>query len=217
MTLTNHLVAFVRAPRLGRVKTRLAADIGAVPAWAFYRRTTRTVLHRLGGHGRWQPWLAVTPLDAAAPGVWPDGWRRIGQGSGDLGQRMARVMRALPPGPAVIIGTDVPDIRSDHVARAFRALGRHDAVFGPAADGGYWLVGLRRRLRVPEIFEGVRWSTEFALADTLANARTLDVALLDVLADVDDGAGLRRLQKAQPAFPSPHTSSSRLSRPQAKR
>lgn len=192
MTAADHLVAFVRAPRLGRVKTRLAQDIGAVAAWAFYRRTTRAVLHRLGGQGRWQPWLAVTPFDAAAPGVWPDGWRRIGQGSGDLGQRMARVMRALPPGPAVIIGTDVPDIRSDHVARAFRALGRHDAVFGPAADGGYWLVGLRRRPRVPEIFEGVRWSTEFALADTLANARTLDVALLDVLADVDDGAALER-------------------------
>jgi rSAM/selenodomain-associated transferase 1 len=197
MTPTNHLVAFVRAPRLGRVKTRLAADIGAVAAWAFYRRTARAVLHRLGGHGRWRPWLAVTPLDAAAPGVWPDTWRRIGQGTGDLGERMGRVMRALPPGPAVIIGTDVPDIRPDHVARAFRALGRHDAVFGPAADGGYWLVGLRRRPRVPEIFEGVRWSTEFALADTLANALTLDVALLDVLDDVDDGAALERWRRRE--------------------
>jgi glycosyltransferase A (GT-A) superfamily protein (DUF2064 family) len=129
--------------------------------------------------------------------VWPGTWRRIGQGTGDLGERMGRVMRALPPGPAVIIGTDVPDIRPDHVARAFRALGRHDAVFGPAADGGYWLVGLRRRPRVPEIFEGVRWSTEFALADTLANALTLDVALLDVLDDVDDGAALERWRRRE--------------------
>jgi hypothetical protein len=129
--------------------------------------------------------------------VWPGTWRQIGQGTGDLGERMGRVMRALPPGPAVIIGTDVPDIRPDHVARAFRALGRHDAVFGPAADGGYWLVGLRRRPRVPEIFEGVRWSTEFALADTLANALTLDVALLDVLDDVDDGAALERWRRRE--------------------
>ena len=193
MPPTNHLVAFVKAPRLGRVKTRLAADIGAVGAWAFYRRTTAAVLRRLGGEGRWQPWLAVTPDRAvAAPGVWPKAWPRIGQGTGDLGQRMARVMGILPPGPVVIIGTDTPDIRPDHIARAFRALGHCDTVVGPAADGGYWLVGLRRRPRLPEVFEGVRWSTRFALADTLANSRGLDVATLEVLEDVDDGATLER-------------------------
>src|SRR3546814_16124850 len=84
---------------------------------------------------------------------------------------MDRVMRVLPPGPAVIIGTDIPDIRPRHAAAAFRALGRHDAVFGPAADGGYWLVGLRRRPTIPRAFDGVRWSTEHALADTRANLR----------------------------------------------
>ncbi len=197
MIPTNHLVAFVKAPRLGRVKTRLAADIGVVAAWAFYRRTTAAVLHRLAGEGRWQPWLAATPDSVvAAPGVWPSAWRQIGQGTGDLGQRMARVMGALPPGPVVIIGTDTPDIRPAHIAGAFHALGRHDAVLGPAADGGYWLVGLRRRPCLPEIFQGVRWSTQFALADTLANARGLDVAMLDVLDDVDDGAGLERWKRA---------------------
>ena len=197
--LANHLVTFVKAPRLGRVKTRLAADVGAIAAWAFYRRTTGAILNRLGGHGRWQPWLAVTPDTATAPGLWPDAWRRIGQGTGDLGQRMARVMGELPPGPVIIIGTDVPDIRPAHIARGFRALGHHDAVLGPAADGGYWLVGLRRRPRLPEIFQGVRWSTEFALADTLANARGLDVAMLDVLDDVDDGAGLERWRRREAA------------------
>ena len=210
MTPANHLVAFVKAPRLGRVKTRLAADIGIVAAWTFYRRTTRAILHRLAGQGRWRTWLAITPDDAvAAPGLWPpslwppspgpNAWRRIGQGMGDLGQRMARVMGDLPPGPAIIIGTDVPAIRPEHIARAFRALGRHDAVLGPAADGGYWLVGLRRRPRLPEIFQGVRWSTEFAMADTLANALGLDVALLDVFEDVDDGAGLERWRRAEAA------------------
>jgi hypothetical protein len=197
--LANHLVAFVKAPRLGRAKTRLAADGGAVAAWAFYRRSTGAILNRLEGQGRWQPWLAVTPDTAAAPDLWPKAWRRIGQGTGDLGQRMARAMRELPPGPVIIIGTDVPDIRPAHIARGFRALGHHDAVLGPAADGGYWLVGLRRRPRLPEIFQGVRWSTEFALADTLANARGLDVAMLDVLDDVDDGAGLERWRRREAA------------------
>jgi len=195
----NHLVAFVKAPHLGRVKTRLAADVGAVAAWAFYRRTTGAILNRLGFRGRWQPWLAITPDAAVTPGPWPSAWRRIGQGTGDLGQRMARVMRELPPGPLIIIGTDVPDIRPEHIARAFRALGRHDAVLGPASDGGYWLVGLHRRPRRPEIFQGVRWSTEFALADTLANTRGLDVAMLDVLDDVDDGAGLERWRRREAA------------------
>lgn len=196
--LANHLVAFVKEPRLGRVKTRLAADVGAVAAWAFYRRTTAAILRRLGGEGLWQLWLAVTPDTAAdIPGLWPNAWRRIGQGKGDLGQRMTRVMGALPPGPVIIIGTDTPDIRPEHIARAFRALGCHDAVLGPASDGGYWLVGLRRRPRLPEIFQGVRWSTEFALADTLANTRRLDVAIVEILDDVDDGAGLERWRRRE--------------------
>jgi hypothetical protein len=106
---------------------------------------------------------------------------------------MGRALRSLPPGPAVIVGTDVPDISAAHLAAAFRALGRHDAVFGPAGDGGYWLVGLKRSPRIAEIFANVRWSTEHALADTLANLPPgFRVALLDTLNDVDNGEDLIR-------------------------
>ena len=104
---------------------------------------------------------------------------------------MARVIAALPPGPVAIVGADVPDIRPAHVARAFRALGGHDAVFGPAADGGYWLVGLRRRPPRLSVFEGVRWSTGHALADTIANLERAP-ALIDTLEDVDDRASWER-------------------------
>lgn len=189
----KHLVVFVKDPRLGRVKTRLAKDVGAVAARAFYWRTTASLLRRLGGAGRWRRWLAITP-DAAvtARRVWPPGWRRIGQGPGGLGERMDRVMRRLPDGPVVIVGSDIPDIRTRHIEQAFRALGDHDAVFGPAADGGYWLVGLRRSPRVPAIFRGVRWSSAFALADTRANLGSARVALLETLADIDDGADWKR-------------------------
>ncbi len=196
MVPAKHLVVFVKDPRLGRVKTRLANDIGPVAARAFYWRTTTRILRTLRGAGRWRPWLAITP-DAAATAVtarrvWPAGWRRIGQGPGGLGERMDRIMRGLPNGPVVIVGSDIPDIRPLHVERAFRALGDHDAVFGPAADGGYWLVGLRRSPRIPGVFRGVRWSTEFALADTRANLGAGRVALLETLDDVDDGAGWHR-------------------------
>ena len=190
MGLVNHLVVFAKQPRLGAVKTRLGREIGMVPAALFYRRQLGMVLDRLGHDPRWRPWLAVTP-DGAVDGPWPLQWTVFPQGPGDLGQRMARAMAALPPGPVVLVGADVPDIRPAHVARAFRALGDHDAVFGPAADGGYWLVGLRRRPPLPGLFEGVRWSTGHALADTMANLDHAP-ALIDTLDDVDDRASWER-------------------------
>jgi hypothetical protein len=197
MSVPRHLVVFAKAPRLGRVKSRLARDIGPVAAWAFYRRTLASVLRRLGGGGRWQAWVAVTP-DAwvACQALWPAEWTIIPQGEGDLGERMDRAMRLLPPGLVVIVGTDVPGLRRRHVEAAFAALGRHDAVFGPASDGGYWLVGLRRRPRVVRLFGNVRWSSENALADTLANLGPGQTAArLDMLDDVDDGAALARWLK----------------------
>jgi hypothetical protein len=209
----NHLVAFVKAPRLGRVKSRLARDIGVVAAWKFYRTTMAGILRPFDGDNRWFRWLAVTPDPAVAePVLWPRGWRRMPQGSGDLGARMGRVMKTLPPGPVVIIGTDVPGIRPRHIAQAFHALGRYEAVFGPAADGGYWLVGLRRRPRCPEIFSGVQWSTSAALADTIANIPKTNIAMLEVLQDIDTGADLdcwrRHQREGQP--PAFFASSSRL-------
>jgi uncharacterized protein len=196
MPQNKHLVAFVRAPRLGRVKSRLARDIGAVAAWHFYRTTMTSVLRQIEGGGRWLKWLAVTPDSAAAESApWPCGWRRMPQGQGDLGVRMARIMRVLPPGPVVIVGTDVPGIRATHIAQAFRALGTYQAVFGPAHDGGYWLVGLSRRPLCPEIFTGVRWSTPLALADTLASLPDSSVAMLETLQDIDTGADLARWRR----------------------
>jgi glycosyltransferase A (GT-A) superfamily protein (DUF2064 family) len=100
---------------------------------------------------------------------------------------MGRLMRDLPPGPVVIVGSDIPDIARALVADAFAALGRRDAVIGPADDGGYWLIGLRRRPRVVEIFDNVRWSGEHARADTLWNLTRagLSLATLPVLGDID--------------------------------
>ncbi len=196
MRLTNHLVVFVKTPRLGRVKTRLAAGIGAVAAWTFYRRVLLDQVKRLAGDRRWRCWLAVTPDGDVDAAPWPRAPSRLPQGAGDLGRRMARIVRALPPGPVVIVGTDIPDITPGHVARAFRLLGRHDVIFGPSADGGYWLVGLKRRPRPPDIFAGVRWSSEFTLSDSLAKLRPgHSVALLETLEDIDDSLSLERWRR----------------------
>ncbi len=190
------LVIMVKAPVAGAVKTRLARSIGTARAASFYRHAVRCLINRLAGDRRWETRLAITPDNAVLPPHWPGPVLRLDQGPGDLGDRMDRIFARLPPGPVVIVGTDIPEIAAAHIAAAFALLGAHDAVFGPAADGGYWLVGLRRRPRVPAIFEGVRWSSARTLADTLANLRGQSVGLLDVLDDVDEKTSYRRLKDA---------------------
>jgi uncharacterized protein len=191
--LRRQLVIFARAPRLGAVKRRLARDIGDLAAWRFYTGVLGRMAMRLGRDARWDCRLAVT----GGPARWPGHIARIDQGRGDIGARMDRVMRTLPPGPVVIIGTDIPDIAPRHIVAAFAALGDHDAVFGPADDGGYWLLGLRRRPFRPSLLGPVRWSTEHALADTerLFGPRTR-AARLETLTDVDDAKSLARWRAA---------------------
>jgi len=192
--MRRHLVIFLRAPRRGQGKRRLAREIGDGAALAFQRTAVAALLRRVARDRRWRCRLAVTPDHRARL---PRGWRRIGimpQGGGDLGARMARVFRRLPPGPAAIVGADIPDLAARHVAQAFASLGRNDAVVGPAEDGGYWLIGLARTRKLPRaIFAGVRWSGEHALADTLASLpRRWRIGRLETLADIDDGEAWRR-------------------------
>ena len=87
---------------------------------------------RLKRDQRWCTLLAVTPDNAIWSPCWPAGVVRAAQGPGDVGARMGRLMAAMPPGPVVIVGSDIPALRPCHVAAAFRALGNHDAVLGPA-------------------------------------------------------------------------------------
>lgn len=198
---TNHLVIFVKAPRRGAVKTRLARTIGRAAAFRFYQDISRRLIRDLVRAPDWTTWLAVTPDRFAKHGrFWPPGIRRIGQGRGDLGARMARVLEKLPCGPVVIVGSDIPDVRRRHIAQAFSALRRHHAVFGPARDGGYWLVGHRRRPFVPDLFRNVAWSTDRALEQTCANVpQRQTVALLEKLEDVDDERAWRRWRSRRSA------------------
>jgi uncharacterized protein len=187
------LVIMAKVPAAGAVKTRLAREIGSVAATCFYRHATAALMSRVGWAPFWETVIAVTPDAAVTSRAWPVGVRRRAQGGGDLGARMQRPMHELPPGPVCVIGTDIPGIEVAHLRRAFRLLGRHDVVLGPAVDGGYWLVGMRRRPRVPRPFAGVRWSTRHALADTLRNLDGCSVGYAAVLGDVDCAADLKRL------------------------
>ena len=121
----------------------------------------------------------------------------MSQGLGGLGARMQRICDSFGRGPLIIVGTDIPFVTREMIARAFRVLRGADAVFGPAEDGGYWLVGLRRRPRTLAPFENVRWSSPNALADTLANLRGRRVAYAGTLFDIDTGEDCRRFQRAR--------------------
>lgn len=187
------VIVFLKAPILGRVKTRLARAIGDIAALQFHRAMAARLIRALSRDQRWRVLLALSPRDAGrrrdipCPAV-----PRVDQGRGDLGRRMARAFQQAPRGLVLLVGTDIPDLGPAVIAEGFRRLLGSDAVFGPAEDGGYWLIGVRDR-RLPAIgFAGVRWSTRHALVDTLANMSSRRVALLASLVDIDTPEDYRR-------------------------
>ena len=186
-------VVFARAPRLGTVKRRLARTIGDRAALRFHTETLTGLLRRLTRRRDFRTMLAWTPdkaRDRLAVRV-----ARIAQGRGDIGERMDRACRRYPRGAVAIVGSDIPEANAADLRAAFRRLGSHDAVFGPAADGGYWLVALGTR-RPARPFAGGRWSTDHALADTLRNFKGFRVAFLRTLRDVDTADDLPRPARA---------------------
>jgi rSAM/selenodomain-associated transferase 1 len=185
------ILVFVRAPEAGRVKTRLAASIGDDAALRVYRRlaehTVREALAVPGAKAR----VHFTPADAEpAVRAWlGDGPALLPQADGDLGERMCDAFsRAFADGHerVVIIGSDLPEMRTDLLRRAISLLDNREAVVGPARDGGYYLLGLRRM--VEGVFEGIAWSTPGVLAATLERlaAAGITPALLESLTDVDE-------------------------------
>jgi hypothetical protein len=184
------VVVFARAPRLGAVKRRLARGVGQRAALRFHMSTLIRLLRALLAERRFRTVLAVTPDRAQFRLPWRV--ERLGQGRGDLGARMHRAFRRFPRARVALIGCDIPDAGPRDAFAAFRALGKADAAFGPATDGGYWLVAMSPR-RPARPFALVRWSTRHALADTLVNFTGRRIALLRMLHDVDTADDLRRL------------------------
>jgi rSAM/selenodomain-associated transferase 1 len=187
---SGQLIVFLKAPRPGIVKTRLAAQLDAEAATAIHEvLVTRTLAAvrraRLGAIE-----IRLTPDDATneiARWMQPE-WQIRPQGDGDLGARMTRALRdAFNEGrsPVVVIGTDCPALEPSDIRSALDALAQHDLVLGPATDGGYWLIGMR--VWVPQVFERIPWSTPAVLATTRSRAETagLRTVLLRQLADVD--------------------------------
>jgi len=199
--VTNRrLCVFVKAPRAGFVKTRLAAGLGDAAALAAYRRLLDVTLDRVRELAEVE--LRFTPDDAAGElGQWlRPGWTAAPQGGGDLGERLLRaVAEAHAQGieRLVIIGSDCPHVTAADIRLAWARLEEQDVVLGPARDGGYWLIALRA-VR-PELFRDIPWSSGEVLRQTLRRAQEtgLTVSLLHELGDVDtveDWAEFLRLE-----------------------
>ncbi len=186
----NILVIMAKEPVAGRVKSRLASGVGFGRATGFFRNTLAAQIRRVGQDPRWHTVLSVNPDLAVHARCWPCGLQLQPQGRGDIGQRMQHIFNHQPHANVVIVGADIPDIRRRHITQAFALLKSHDAVFGPADDGGYWLVGRCARTR-QQFFENVRWSGPHALSDTMRNLDSLKTGFLESLNDIDDADDFR--------------------------
>ena len=193
----QRLIIFTRYPEAGTTKTRMIPELGAVGAAELQRQMTEHIRSRAdelrnvlqltvevryegGSRERMRQWLG------------PD-FFYCPQGSGDIGRRMGHALEDAfnqECEAVVIIGSDIPDITTSILQKAFEALNQNDLVLGPADDGGYYLIGVHRKTFSywnPKLFNDVNWGTDQVLPQTLKIAQNLKLhyTLLDTLRDVD--------------------------------
>jgi len=179
------VLVFQKNAILGKVKTRLASGMGELRALEIYRhliQSTYSVLEDVSAPV-WTYYSDFIPETVNPPIA-----KSFVQEGHDLGERMANAFaRSFESGmeKVVLIGTDCPSLQSQHLNQAFEALIHSDLVLGPATDGGYYLIGMKRK--ADYLFEGISWSSAEVLSQTLAvaSANGLDFTLLDELSDID--------------------------------
>ena len=196
---------FVKSPRLGEAKTRLARDIGAARATVIYRALVEHQAAEIPVD--WRVAVYFAPSDAEEDmKIWlaphlQNGTRFVPQCDGDLGRRLVTaVRREFDNGSerVYLIGGDCPALSRDYFYEADSGLNDHDIVLGPAQDGGYVLLAIKGSHEI--LFRDIDWSTPAVLQQTLAAARrqTLSVCLLRPLVDIDDATSLNDQSKIFP-------------------
>ncbi len=183
--MTNCLIIFTRNPELGKGKRRLAATVGdekALEIYKFLLEHTRSITKNI--YGIKQVWYSEQVHEN-------DDWdnlvyEKYAQQGDDLGERMKHAFeKALERHESVIIiGSDMYDLSALEIDEAFKKLNEHDAVIGPATDGGYYLLGFKNS--IPKgIFENKEWGTETVLQETLSDLDKVDYVILEERNDVD--------------------------------
>ena len=179
------VLVFQKNEVLGKVKTRLAAGVGEEQALEIYRQLLAKTYLALRDISvsittYFSEFIPDNPIHSAE--------NKLVQVGQDLGERMKNAFAEnfeLGIEKIVLIGTDCPSLEGIHLSQAFEALDQSDLVLGPARDGGYYMIGMKRRTDF--LFEGITWSTELVLSQTLALAaeQGLQTSLLPVLEDID--------------------------------
>ena len=179
------VLVFQKNEVLGKVKTRLASGMGELRALEIYRHLVQMTYSALAEvpASIWTYFSDFIPETVNSPIA-----KSFAQEGQDLGERMAGAFaRSFELGmdKVVLIGTDCPTLQSQHLNEAFEALTHSDLVLGPATDGGYYLIGMKRR--ADYLFEGISWSTSQVLTETLnvASQHGLTTTLLQELNDID--------------------------------
>lgn len=197
--LKNVLIIFVKYPEPGKVKTRIARELGDERAAKIYSHMAGTIIKEVSSSDCYRSVIFFDPPEREKE---IKGW--IGSGSfipqrgNTLGERISNAFGAVfsrGADKAVIIGTDCPDVSQETVEDAFGSLAEKDAVLGPAEDGGYYLLGLRSH--APEIFRDIDWSTDRVLDQSIKriNERRLSLKLLETLTDIDTVNDLSKYHK----------------------
>jgi rSAM/selenodomain-associated transferase 1 len=195
----NHLIIFVKNRIPGRTKTRLAQSIGDEAALQVYDELlvhTHAVTMELSVC----KWVFFSDYLEKENSLWQQGYELEVQQGKDLGERMQLAFeKCFSEGAkrVCIIGSDCFELESSHLKKAFDALKQKDVVLGPAADGGYYLLGLQEQQ--PELFKNKIWSTPEVLADTLLDCTRLGLSVLQLpqLYDLDDIKDLKRYRQKQ--------------------
>lgn len=191
------LMIFIRNPELGKVKTRLAKTIGNHAALRIYELLLQ---HTFKITKQLRCDKIVYHAEAIKETMlWEPGYQKKVQKGSDLGMRMHNAFKAAFEAhyqKAVIIGSDNYDIKATHIEDAFKMMDTNDIVIGPAADGGYYLLGMKTLH--PAIFKEKAWGTATVLAETIKDLKGVSIHLLETLNDIDtyeDAMPVRAFQK----------------------
>lgn len=198
---TPTVLLFLKAPREGQVKTRLAKTIGTKDALAAYCKMATKQVEEIDP--KWNKRIHYTPTDALSEMRNWLGCDRVyvAQNDGDLGTRLSTAVEQHfqnHAGPVFLIGADCPWLDSHVLQNAAKAISKSDIVIGPAHDGGYYLLGLNQS--TPSLFEGIEWSTKKVFNQTIEQAKAANLSIVELspLHDVDT---IEEWTHAQQAFP----------------
>ncbi len=201
MSDRSAVLLFIKSPEKGKVKSRLAKTIGEDAALDVYKCLVYSTLENVKAGNHLFRLCFYPPDSGAIIKNWlGDTYYYAPQHGGDLGERMKNAfVQAFSDGvkKVLVIGSDIPDLSISLIDEAFNALDTGDAVIGPAHDGGYYLIGFNRASFLPDIFQGIAWSTGSVFNQTMKvfGKSDLTVHVLTELSDVDTFEDLLSLFK----------------------